>query len=237
MTAKKETTPAIKLRQNICGWLGILMCLCLLCYHGARFLNLLDATVYYMLPSSVCEVLAYVMLFSLASSLASEIFAMAQTAVEVFFAIALPYMLTHVFDMQQLDKWIFATLVAFCTVSLYFWVVLFNNNKFNQRDRWWIMLLPVLQALEMCVYLTYLYHIRGLDDVNNPAFCVPMPLRLTKMALVLLLPVSWWKISHSSAFAGNNDGMRLPSFSPWNRYGLICLVLVAMAIAMSFVIS
>lgn len=213
------------------------MCLFLVCYHTGRFFGLFNATVYYMLPSSICEVAAYILLYSLASNLASEIFAMAQAAVEIFFAIALPLMLTHVGEMQSLDKWIYVTLVVFCVLSLYFWVVLLNNNKFSRRDLWWIMLLPLLQALEICVYISYLKHIQTITDYDNPAFCVPDNLRVIKICLVLLLPASWWKISHSSAFSGLVDGLSMPSFSIWNRFGLICGLMVAAAIVLSEFIS
>lgn len=231
MTPTVQLTKATKIKQNICGCFGILMCLFLLCYHTGRIFNLFDATVYYMIPSGVCEVLAYILLFSLASNLASEIFAMTQAAVEVFFAIALPFMLTHVSEMQMLDKWIYVTLVVFCAVSLYFWIVLLNNNHFGRRNLFWIMLLPLLQALEMCVYLSYLKHIQSLSgsDIDNPAFCVPTPLRVTKIVMVMFLPVSWWKISHSPAFSGNTDSLSMPSFSVWNRYGLIFLLMVVVA--------
>ncbi|MDE7375568.1 MAG: hypothetical protein K2N16_01835 [Muribaculaceae bacterium] len=229
MTPRVQITTATKIKQNICGCIGILMCLFLLCYHTGRIFNLFDPTVYYMLPSSVCEVVAYIVLFSLASNIASEIFSVAQIAVEIFFAIALPLMLTHVGEMQSLDKWIFVTFVTFCMLSLYFWVVLFNNNKFHRRDLWWIMLLPLLQALEMCIYLSYLSHIKTVTDFDNPAFCVPDNLRIVKICLVLLLPVSWWKISHSSAFSGPKDGLSMPSFSIWNRFGLICGLMAAVA--------
>lgn len=233
MTAKVNITTPTKVLQNICGWLGILMCLSLLCYHTGRISGLFDATVYYMLPSSVCEVSAYILLYILASSLASEIFAMAQAAVEVFFAIALPFMLTHLSETQSLDRWIYGTLVAFCVLSLYFWVVLLNNNKFSRRDLCWIMLLPLLQALEICIYLTYLHHILTVTDIENPAFNIPAPLRIAKMALALVLPVSWWKISHSSAFSGNNSGLELPKFSIWNKYALICGLMVVVAVLLA----
>lgn len=231
MTPRVQITKATRLKQNLCGCFGILMSLFLFCYHTGRIFKLFDATVYYMIPSSVCEVAAYILLFSLAYNLASEIFAMAQVAVEVFFAIALPFMLTHVSEMQMLDKWIYVTLVVFCALSLYFWVVLLNNNHFGRRNLLWIMLLPLLQALEMCVYLSYLKHIQGLSgsDIVNPAFCVPAPLRLIKIVLVMFLPVSWWKISHSVAFSGNADGLSMPSFSVLNRYGLISLLMVVAA--------
>lgn len=229
MTPRVQITTATKIKQNVCGCFGILMCLFLLCYHTGRIFNLFDATVYYMIPSSVCEVAAYILLYALAANLASEIFAMAQAAVEIFFALALPLMLTHAGEMQSLDKWIFVTLVAFCMLSLYFWVVLLNNNKFTRRDLWWIMLLPLLQALEMCIYLSYLSHIKTVTDLDNPAFCVPDNLRVIKICLVLLLPTSWWKISHSHAFSGAADGLSMPSFSIWNRYGLICGLMAAVA--------
>lgn len=233
MPLKAQRVPHLKLKQNICGCLFILAYLCLAGYHAGRYFGLFDASVGYMLPRSVFAVSALILCYNLASNLASEIFAMAQCAIDLFFAIAMPFMLVHDDVMQSLDKWIFVTCTVFCLLSLYFWVILLNNNYFRNRDIVWILLIPLLQALDICIYLTYLNNIRTVTDMENADFFVPEALRIAKMVVALIAPVGAWKLCHSPAFSSNNDGLSMPSFSPFNRYGLICGLMVVAAVLLS----
>lgn len=232
MPLTAQITPSIKRKQDICGWLCILAYVCLVGYHAGRFFGLFDATISFMVPRSVFAVAALIMFYRLASNLAAEIFAMAQCAIELFFSIAMP-LLAHG-KLEQIDKWIFVTNAAFCLLSLYLWIILLNNNKFRHKDIWWIMLMPLIQGVDICIYTTYVTHINsvaGLTDADP--IVLPTALRLAKMAVAIVAPVGAWKLCHSTAFSGNYNGLSLPSFSVWNRYGLIFGLMVVAAVLLS----
>lgn len=175
-----------------------------------------------MCSVSIC---GYLMLYPLASNLASDFFAAGQIMLEVFFPLAVPIMMYMGSD--RVDDYLAMYYVSMLVsgVSIYNWSMLLNNNRFSRKQLMWILTLPLVSVFNLVQYWNFIGRVEGREQWLHVDFYHNFACMGVLLPLLLAMPMGYWVLTHSRAFAGNKNEFDMPSFSPFNRYFLLYAII------------
>lgn len=177
----------------------------------------------YAYKVAMCTVsfFGYLMLYPLASNLASDFFAAGQIMLEIFFPVAVPIMLYLGSDRvdDYLSMYYVSMLVS--AVGIYNWSMLLNNTRFSRKQLMWILTLPMISVFNLVQNWNFVGKMEGREQLLHVDFYHNIVCMSILLILVLAMPMGYWVLTHSRAFAGNKNELDMPRFSPFNKYFLL----------------
>lgn len=172
---------------------------------------------------AMCSVslLGYLILYSISSNLASDFFAAGQIMLELFFPLAAPVVLF--LGVERIEDYLSMYYLGMlvCGMSIYNWSMLINNCRFSRRQLAWILTLPLVAVFNFVQYWNFIGRVEGREQWLHVDFYHNFWCMAILLALTMAMPMGYWVLTHSRAFAGNKNELDMPNFSPFNRYFLL----------------
>ena len=132
--------------------------------------------------------------------------------------------------------------VLLSLLQIYFWTVIFRNEKLTSTQRRWTVLLFVLLIHQSIFKFLNISELRELDIIQSAIDFLSIYLDSTIEIIIrdfFLIPfivIGWWKLCHSELFAGNYSATPAQPkiYSPLNKYTVAVIISWGLVILFTF---
>lgn len=127
-------------------------------------------------------------------------------------------------------------------LQIYFWTVIFRNEKLTSTQRRWTVLLFVLLIYQSILNFWSISELRELDIIQSARDFLAIYLNSTieiiirQFFIIPFMVIGWWKLCHSELFAGNYSATPAQPkiYSPLNKYTVAVIISWGLVILFAF---
>ncbi|MCM1452341.1 MAG: hypothetical protein NC102_08775 [Clostridium sp.] len=219
--------------QTIAFAAFILFCLIDVMFIALKSANVVSpANNTYRVAMCCASILGYVALYPISSNLPSDFFAAGQIMLELFYPLTVPvamYLGTESIE-DYLTMYYVSMLI--CVLSIYNWSMFLSNSRFSWRQLRWILILPMVAVFNLVQSWNFIGRMEGREQWLHVDFYHNFVCMAILLALILAMPMGYWVLTHSRAFAGDKNELDMPNFSPLNRYFFLYASIAAIGMLM-----